>query len=1184
MDSKEIKETIEDQFKKLTDLQHVLDRPDSYVGDIVKRPVELWVFDATNESMTKMTINISLGAMKVVDEILVNARDVAVRFPGALQRIDVKYDKATGIIEVTDDGPGIPVEKHKEWDQYIMEGIFGDFRAGSNFGNQKKIWGGKNGLGSKCTNAYSVMFYAESRDAQRQLKHTQTWSNNMSEVSKPKITNWKGKSGVTVRFKLDFPRFGMTEMDDDFIKMLEKRVYDLSACTDDSVKLYLNGKLIAQKNFEKYISLYIGGVRAGGKRAVAQYTNQITEATLRKQFKTLTDSELVLLQGMKWDIAVAKSDEGYQHVSFVNGLTSWKGGTHVNYISKQIVTKVGTKLRALLKKKNKDNIKIKPEYIRDHIFLFVNAVVVDPRFSSQTKEECTSDPSEFGFECDLSDEFVDDIIKKCELEEAVIRFAEYKSVDLTKTDGRRVTNVTGIPNFEDAHDAGKKGKSLQCTLVITEGLSAKTFVVSGFSIVGRDQWGVWPIKGKIFNPRDKKKDKFADNQQYFQLRQILGLKDKMKYVTQEDLETLRYGCVMILTDQDPDGSHIKGLITNIFAECWPELLAVPGFFKYFKTPLVKITKRGHSELFFNMHDFELFKSKNSVAGYTVKYLKGLGSNDPMEAKTYFSERDKYITEFYTTDLKKTLALYEQAFGKNEANTRKEWLGNKYDPSCVLDQTLKRVTYDDFITKDLVHFFKYNTERNLPNVCDGLKTGQRKVLFTCRKRGIVSDTKVFQLAGEVAKTSAYHHGDASLNNTIVGMAQDYAGSNNINLLIPSGEFGSRTLKGEDASAARYIHTKIDDLQAVLFPKTDDALLETCKDDDGNAVEPVCYVSVIPMIIVNGCAGTGCGFSTSIPPHNPLDVVRNVRLRLSNQPLEDLVPWFRDYHGTVERTAPGRYISRGTYTKLDATKIRITEIPIGSSKDTKSFQDYLDFLEASVIKPNETDAKKRQKMFLKSFKNDYTRDRCDFTLTFPNPEALTTLEDSNELESTLQLSVTIATSNMYLFDESQKIGKFDTINQILEKHYQVRLNLYERRRTHILAELALEIDQLSERIRFLNLIMDNKLCVYRIPKPEVVSKLRQLKFKTFDGDNDYSYLLDQSIGKFTNEEIAKLQTKLEQTRATHATLNAKTPENLWEEELDVLEKVLKKREQERVAEANESKKIEKKNPATNKRRSK
>lgn len=1179
------KGTLEDEYKKLTKLEHCLKRPDMYIGDIKKRDVELWVYDQKEDCMKMETIKVSLGAMKVVDEVLINARDIAIKYPGEVTRIDVKYDTESGEIEVKDDGPGIPVEKHKKWDQYIMEGIFGDFQAGSNFGDGKKIWGGKNGIGSKATNAYSTMFYAETRDKVRQKKHTQSWTNNMSEVSKPKITNWKGKSGVTVRFILDWKRFNMTEMDPDFVRMLEKRVYDLSACTDESVKIYLNGKMIAQKSFDKYISLYVGGVRSGGKRVVKTFPNEITKEKLKENdlFKNITTQEFEMIQKLKWDVAVARSDEGYQHVSFVNGITTWKGGKHIDYISKQIVTKVGKKLRDILKKKKKDKINIKPEYIREHIFLFVNSTIVDPGFGSQTKEECTTDPTDFGFECTLDDDFIDDVIKKCSLEEAVLRYAEYKSIDLTKTDGKQVIKLTGIPNFEDAHNAGEKNKSQNCTLLITEGLSAKTFAVSGFGVVGRDDWGVWPIKGKIINPRDMKKSKLMTNAQYIQIKKILGLQENKKYTTAEDISTLRYGCIMFLTDQDPDGSHIKGLLINIFATCWPELLEVPGFFKCFKTPLVKLTRGNQSKLFFSLQDFDAWRQESGTSGWTAKYLKGLGSNDPREALLYFSERDKYITEYYTDNLEKTLTLFNQAFGKNEADTRKDWLGEQYDERDVLDWGAPRVSFDDFIQKELVHFFKYATSRAVPNICDGLKTGQRKVLFTCRKKNITKDTKVFELAGAVAKTSAYHHGDSSLNGTIIGMAQDYSGSNNLNLLVPCGEFGSRTLKGNDASAPRYIHTKIDEIVNRIFPKADDPLLKYRDDDDGNPVEPVCFVPIIPMVLINGSEGTGVGFSSTVPLYNPKEIIDNLKLKLEGKPINELKPWYRDFTGYIEKIDKDKYLSHGHYVQLDSTKIRVLELPIGNSKDTKSFKAYFDFLEESIIKSNEKDPKMKRKMFIKDFKNDYTRDKCDFTIKFPSADALSKLlADKDKFEKKLNLQVTINTSNMYLFDEEDKIEKYKTIEEIFEKFYKVRLDLYNKRREYYLDKMLHEISKFKEKIRFLELIMDGKLTVYRVHRNELVSTLQKLNFKVFDDDMQYGYLLQQTINKFTNDELDKIRKELAEKEKEYQELYQKTPTDIWSSELNELEQLLSSWEKRRIEERDvfsklsNPKKKRKKNP--------
>lgn len=1208
---------VEDEYKKLTKLEHVLQRPDTYIGEVKKKVIELWVYNEKEQEMQKENVDVSLGALKVTDEILVNARDVAVKCletpkAGVVTRIDVKVDVDAGTIEVSDDGPGIPVEKHKDWDdQYIMEGIFGDFMAGSNFGDEKKITGGKNGLGCKLTSAYSTVFYAETRDPVRQLKHTQTWSNNMNDVTKPKITPWKGKSGVTVRFQLDWKRFGMKDIKDgDFLRMVEKRVFDLSASTPDSIKIYYNGKMIQQKSFDKYISLYVGGVKSGGKRAMKTFPNSISDETLANVFPKATAAEKGMMKNIKWDIAVAKSEEGFQAVSFVNGLTTWKNGTHVDYVTTQLVRKIGARVRDILAQKKKDtavNQRKLPEYIRQYMFLFINATIVDPNFTSQCKEECTTDPKEFGFECDLDEEFIEEIIKKCDLIDAIIRFAEFKAGDvLAKTDGKKVGKLSDIPNFEDAQNAGTRGKSRNCNCLITEGLSAKTFAVSGFSIVGREDWGVWPIKGKFKNTRGVKDTILANTDMYVYLKKIFGLVEGKEYNTQDDMDTLRYQCCMLLTDQDPDGFHIKGLIFNVFADRWPTLLRWPGFLKCFKTPLVRVQKGKESKLFFNNQDFEEWRNSSSnTTGWTAKYLKGLGSNDPKDAKMYFKDREKYIVSYYPENYEETLKLFEEAFG-DHADIRKEWLGDSYDPSDTIDQTKTKVSFEDFIRKELVHFFKYSSERAIGSMCDGLKISQRKVLYTCRTKNIIKDVKVFQLAGEIAKTAAYHHGDASLNGTIIGMAQDYPGSNNLNLLVPSGEFGSRTAKGDDASAARYIHTRIDPIVNVLFPKADDPLLQCRQDDDGNPVEPLFFVPIAPIILINGCDGTGSGFSTTVPSHNPADVLENLRLKLADKPLKPMHPWYKGYKGTIEMLESNRYISKGSYKILDSTKIQITELPIGAGRDTKGFKAYLDFLESMEINPTEKDEKKRAKMFLKEVKNDYTRDECDFTITFPDRAYIDKLNSSSlddsvtgdepkkkkkktngfshlrtlseweaepeEFEKRFCLSAHINLTNMYLFDENDKMEKYASAEDIFNKYYEVRLALYGKRRQYYLKELQSDIDKLKEKIRFLSLIMDRKLEIYRVDHDIIVAKLKELKFRVFDDDQDYDYLLKQFVDGFTTGKLQKLNDDLSKKEQEYSVLFKKSSKQMWLEELDQLEEHLGKWEKRRLEEKAELAKLD------------
>jgi DNA topoisomerase-2 len=188
------------------------------------------------------------------------------------------------------------------------------------------------------------------------------------------------------------------------------------------------------------------------------------------------------------------------------------------------------------------------------------------------------------------------------------------------------------------------------------------------------------------------------------------------------------------------------------------------------------------------------------------------------------------------------------FNKKRADDRKEWL-KEYDRDLYLDTNKPSITYEEFIGEELIHFSKYDCDRSIPSLMDGLKTSLRKILFAAFKKNLTSEIKVAQFTGYVSEHACYHHGEASLNGAIVGMAQNFVGSNNINLLIPSGQFGTRLKGGDDSASERYIFTLLNQITRAIFPKHDDAILEYLN-DDGTPVEPRFYAPIIPMILVNG----------------------------------------------------------------------------------------------------------------------------------------------------------------------------------------------------------------------------------------------------------------------------------------------------------------------------------------------
>ena len=319
--------------------------------------------------------------------------------------------------------------------------------------------------------------------------------------------------------------------------------------------------------------------------------------------------------------------------------------------------------------------------------------------------------------------------------------------------------------------------------------------------------------------------------------------------------------------------------------------------------------------------------------------------------------------------------------------------------------------------------------------DGLKPSQRKVLFSCLKRKLTSEIKVSQLAGYVSEHSAYHHGEASLQNTIIHMAQNFVGSNNAPLLVPSGQFGTRIMGGKDHSSPRYIFTKLQDYTTCFFHETDSALLKHLE-DDGMKIEPEWYAPPIPLVLVNGTDGIGTGWSTKVPAHNPEDVTRCVRAAiragdgLDEAVLPDIKPWYRGFMGMIRETSAGQYETIGCLEKgTNKNTIVITELPVGTWTE-----DYKEWLE--------TQTQDSKKTGIKSVKNDSTESEVRFTISLqPDASSCKLIKhwkknDMEAIMNDLKLVSSLSYRNMHLFDITGAIRKFSHPHDIIRMFVKVR----------------------------------------------------------------------------------------------------------------------------------------------------
>jgi DNA topoisomerase-2 len=1045
-------------------------RPDTYIGSVERTTDKMWVYNSSSEQMEFRDVSYVPGLYKIFDEILVNAADNKQNDKN-MSEIRVTVNRESGEVSIRNDGKGIPIEIHDEHKIYVPEMIFGNLLTSSNYDdNQQKVTGGRNGYGAKLCNVFSTQFTVETVDSKQKKKYVQTWTDNMSNKGKPKITELKkGDDYTQVSWTADYKKFGMDGIDDDFEALIKRRTYDMAG-TLGGMKVYLNGSRVKISSFAKYMEMY-------------------TKAISREQGKSdgETGKDVIITDKHdRWDIGFAVSDGSFNQVSFVNSIATTSGGTHVNFVADQIVEK----LMAVVNKKNKAAVKLKPAQIKNHIFLFVNCSIVNPAFTSQTKEQLTTKASAFGSKPVLSDKFLK-AIEKTEVIQNIMLFAQNKADQLMKkTDGNKRSRINNA-KLTDANKAGTKDGHL-CTLILTEGESASVLALAGRAVVNQDLFGVYPLRGKLLNVRDASVDQIMKNEEIQNIKKFMGLQHKKHYEA-SDLKTLRYGHLMIMTDQDHDGSHIKALLINFFQCSFPSLLKIPGFLLEFITPIVKVWKGDskHPRLlrsFFSMPEYEEWKEQHSnEKGWDHKYYKGLGTSDIPDAQVYFKDLDTHMKRFKVMREEEE-KLFELAFSKHKADARKAWLAD-FVPGNHLDLTTPDISYDDFVNKEFILFSMADNVRSIPSVMDGLKPGQRKILYTCLRRNLKKDVKVVELAGSVSGSTDYAHGEASMQGTIVNLAQNFVGTNNINYLEPSGNFGSRLKGGQDAASARYIYTRLSPFARRLFHAHDDALL-THQESDGHKIEPDMFVPILPTILVNGSSGLGTGWSSDIPNFNPLDIVDNIRLRLrpgaSKEDMKPLVPWYKGFTGRTENIGIDRWKFTGTIRKVSDDEIEVTELPV--KYWTHTFKGKLE----EMIKAEKTPS------IIKDYIDYNTPDRVHFIIKMEDKHMTNAV--ANGLEETFKLYEKCTTTNMVAFDAHGRIHKYATVLDIMEEFYHVRLRFYEKRKQHQLEAMEKELSKMTNQARFIQMIIEGKLIVSKKKKAVLVAELRKLNFTPFPKNED------------------------------------------------------------------------------------
>jgi DNA topoisomerase-2 len=569
---------IEEKYRKLDDIEHVLLRAGMYVGSTVPHSRTSFLFD-TNEKYTPQEIVYNPAFLKIFDEIISNSVDEHRRNP-KLNQIHVTVDSNKSKITVRDNG-GIPVVMHSEYQQWVPEMIFSNLKAGSNFNDdEERLVAGTNGVGSTLTNIFSLMFSVITSDGTN--RYSQTFSNNMRDRESASVSPSKESGFTEISFIPDLSRFkGMNEIDETHILLMKKRCVDLAACNPKLV-ITFNGETFKFPSFKDYCELY---------------------------------SEVIAFDKQeRWQVGFGASEGSFTQVSFVNSVETCDGGTHVDLVINTVVEWLREKIR------KKHKLDLRPTDIRNHISVFVQSDIVNPAFSSQTKEKLITEAKDFGSKFEPSAALLKKLFES-EVVQRILDWADQKKRAEERKQLRALNKGVAKGKVLKLIDAKSRTNREECTISLFEGDSS----ISAFRKF-RDPMmqGGFPLRGKFINVSECTVSRVIQNAEVKDLLTAIGLQ------MGEEPANLRYGKVLIYADADPDGDSIAGLLINFFGRYWPELFDQERIFRVM-TPLVVVEKGKERTSFYTNDEFEQWQSKTKdLKKWNISYKKGLAALEDVD--------------------------------------------------------------------------------------------------------------------------------------------------------------------------------------------------------------------------------------------------------------------------------------------------------------------------------------------------------------------------------------------------------------------------------------------------------------------------------------------------------------------------------------------------------------------------
>ena len=1182
-----------EQIKSMKDIAHVLHRPDIYVGGVQK--ITRNAFLVTDDgSLTEKSITYSPALLKIIDEIINNAMDQKVRIEMSTGVSPEDYVKTIqisltpeGVIKVANSGRGIPIVLDEETGKYAPELAFTTLKSSSNFDDSlKRYTGGRNGYGAALMTYFAD--WLEVATVYQDKIYKQRFSSHGTQIGTPEITTNSGgghpltpgsggpkkPSCTIITFLPDYQILDKSSPDD-IRELLRTRASEMSTIFNPgSLRVTFNDSPVPLKTFNQFLEKLTGTPEESfEKSGIFLYLSGPLEGNPELSMTT-------------WRFAVwlTKKDRAFQ-ISYVNGINTYEGGKHVSGLLRLLVKRLGKYLPKGITVGPKCTFST--EFVMKKINLYLICFIPNPEFTGQTKANMNTDP----VFPEIPEEFVEAFAKGSGILELLKEEAKSKN-KVQGEEGKKKLDAW-IPKYSPANFAGDKPE--KCTLIIVEGDSAGTGIVNGRLFLGRDgtdYYGIFTLKGKLLNPKRSPEDKVALDSVLTHLKKVLGLDTRVTYTSVKDL---RYGSIMIATDQDYDGFHISGLIINFIHTYWPELLKIPGFVKIFRTAYIKFVGKGLKKSFYSVDHYNSWKDgEGKDLSGDLKFYKGLGKNDEWEFQEYFENLDKNLLLIpYVHDpssgpeIERTNIMFETVFGKDTEN-RKKWLlesGGKITDE--IDYSGNRLASLEYLDMFVKMFSKYNIYRNIPSIIDGLKPGQRKVITMALKMGKKKkEIKVLDLVGAVTGDMDYHHGNQALEDTITNMAQNFVGTNLVNLLRPKGSFGARP--NPNPSAGRYLDTGPTKMAKALFGSIEPALLDY-NYNEGMRLEPKNYYLPVPLVLFNGTSGIGSGWSTKIHKYDPVGIHSYLMGRLRDGKKADEVAepklYFHKFEGKIINDQEGEksssFFMEGKWT-LDGNLLVITELPVWISLN--SYESYLNLLfHLKVLHrrpkhygyPMVRYTEFRYELVLS---DDYLKkceNRRELALL---KESKSASDDTNyeyksksvkekekakgmptlqyDIVKDFKLRIKCSTRNMYLFDDTNHWKHYPTVRDILEDFIRITGAYYDRLYNFRVSEVEKDITlTISKMIFILGVARDRKIKILERSYEEIVEDIVSYSDKIVQSEGSYDYLISMPMKVLTLMKATQLDEKLKQLQEDLEALKKISGVHLWLDDIKTFFKAFK-----------------------------